>query len=57
MSRVGKNPVEVPEGVNVAIVGQQVTAKGKLGELSMTFSDDVDITQEANQVTVKARGT
>ena len=37
MSRVGKNSVEVPEGVNVAIVGQQVTAKGKLGELSMTF--------------------
>ena len=56
MSRIGKKPVEVPEGVNVAIVGQQVTAKGKLGELSMTFSDDVDITQEANQVVVKARG-
>jgi large subunit ribosomal protein L6 len=56
MSRVGKNPVEIPDGVNVAIVGQQVTAKGKLGELSMTFSDDVDITQEQNLITVKARG-
>ena len=48
MSRVGKNPVEVPEGVNVAIVGQQVTANGKLGELSMTFSDDIDIIQSWN---------
>jgi large subunit ribosomal protein L6 len=56
MSRVGKNPVEVPDGVNVAIFGQQVTAKGKLGELSMTFSDDVDITQKENKITVKARG-
>ena len=56
MSRVGKNPVEVPDGVNVAIVGQQVFAKGKLGELSMTFSDDVDITQEENLITVRGRG-
>jgi len=57
MSRIGKNPVEVPEGVDVAIVGQQVTAKGKRGELSFTLSDDVDITQEANQVVIKPRGT
>ena len=56
MSRVGKNPVEVPDGVNVAIFGQQIIAKGKLGELSMTFSDDVDITQEENLITVKIRG-
>jgi large subunit ribosomal protein L6 len=56
MSRVGKNPVEVPDGVNVAIVGQKVTAKGNLGELSMTFSDDVDITQEENLITVRSRG-
>lgn len=57
MSRIGKNPVELPEGVDVAIVGQQVTAKGKLGEMSFTFSDDVDISQEEKQVWVKPRGT
>ena len=56
MSRIGKNPVEVPSGVDVAIVGQQVTAKGKLGELSMTLTDDVDITREENLVWVKPRG-
>ena len=56
MSRVGKYPVEVADGVYVAIVGQQVTAKGKLGELSMTLSDDVDITQDVNLITVKPRG-
>jgi len=57
MSRIGKYPVEVPEGVDVAIVGQQVTAKGKRGELSFTLSDDVDISQEENKVVVKPRGT
>jgi len=56
MSRIGKNPVEVPEGVDIAIVGQQVTAKGKLGELSFTLSDDVDLSREENMVVVKPRG-
>ena len=57
MSRIGNNPVEVPEGVDVAVVGQQVTAKGKLGEISFTLSDDVDISREENKVLVKPRGT
>ena len=56
MSRIGKNPVEVPEGVDVAIVGQQVTAKGKLGEMSFTLSDEVDLSREENMVVVKPRG-
>jgi len=33
MSRIGMNPVEVPDDVEVVISGQQVTVKGKLGEL------------------------
>jgi large subunit ribosomal protein L6 len=57
MSRIGKNPVDLPEGVDVAIVGQQITAKGKLGEMSFIFSDDVDICREENQVLIKPRGT
>ena len=40
MSRVGKYPVIVPEGVNVAIEGNLVKASGKLGELSHTFDAD-----------------
>ena len=34
MSRIGKTPVEIPDGVSVDIAGQMVTVKGKLGELS-----------------------
>ena len=55
MSRIGKNPVAVPDGVSVNIVGPLVTAKGKLGELSAQFTDDVEVTQEDNLVYVKPR--
>jgi len=56
MSRIGKNPVEVPDGVNVDIAGQMVTAKGKQGELSATLVDEVEITQEGNLISVKPIG-
>lgn len=55
MSRVGKNAVNVPEGVSVAIAGNAVSAKGKLGELSVTLTDDVEIKQEGNLVWVTPR--
>ena len=43
MSRVGKYPVTVPSGVTVELNGNVVTAKGKLGELSVTLTDDVKV--------------
>ena len=55
MSRVGKTPVEIPDGVSVDIAGQVVTAKGKLGELSATLIDDVEIGQEGNLISVNIR--
>jgi len=55
MSRIGKNPVPLPDGVSVAIVDQTVTAKGKLGELSASFTDDVEIAQDGNVITVSPR--
>ena len=56
MSRVGQLPVPVPDGVDVQIVGQQVTAKGKLGQLSLDLSDVVEVERQDNQVLVKPRG-
>ena len=55
MSRVGKNPVEIPDGVSIDIAGQVVTAKGKLGELSATLIDDVEIGREGNLISVNIR--
>jgi large subunit ribosomal protein L6 len=53
MSRVGKNPVEVPSGVEIAIKGGLVSAKGKLGNLDFQATRDVEITQEDGKVWVK----
>jgi len=52
MSRVGKNPVAIPSGVSVEIANQVLKAKGKLGELSLPFSDRVKVNMDNNQVTV-----
>ena len=53
MSRVGKEPVEIPSGVELKIDGLMVTAKGKLGEQAMSLTDDVEVSQEGSTVTVK----
>jgi large subunit ribosomal protein L6 len=55
MSRVGKNPVKVPSGVTVNVSGQEVTAKGKLGQLSMILSKDVEALLDGDSVLVKPR--
>ena len=41
MSRIGKKPVAVPDGVEVQISGQQLTAKGKLGSLELSLHGEV----------------
>lgn len=51
MSRIGKSPITVPEGVTVEIKDNVITAKGKLGELSQTFSD-VEIILEDGTITL-----
>ena len=44
MSRIGKNPVAIPEGVDVQLQGQTVKVKGKLGELSLNVHDEIGVT-------------
>lgn len=55
MSRVGKNAVEVPDGVQVEVVGQLFKAKGKLGERSLRLADDIDLKINGRQVLVAPR--
>jgi large subunit ribosomal protein L6 len=55
MSRIGKSPVTVPDGIEIQIVDQLVRAKGKLGELSITLPREVAISQEDNLIWVKPR--
>jgi large subunit ribosomal protein L6 len=53
MSRVGKYPVEIPAGVQVAIANGLVTAKGRLGELKLPLTEQVEATVDGNKVAVK----
>ena len=52
MSRIGNNPIVVPEGVNVEIHSDSVKVSGKLGTLSQNF-DGVSVAKEENQLIVK----
>ena len=53
MSRIGKMPVAIPSGVEVAIDGSTVTVKGGKGELTRTFSDIMSIKVEDGNVIVE----
>jgi large subunit ribosomal protein L6 len=55
MSRIGKHPVEIPKGVTVAMAGRTITAKGKLGELKLDLSDEVDAAVSSDKITVTPR--
>ncbi|WP_222984887.1 50S ribosomal protein L6 [Flagellimonas meishanensis] len=50
MSRIGNNPVAIPEGVTVEVNDHMVTVKGKLGELSQEFSGVAVKVEDANVV-------
>jgi len=50
MSRIGKNPISIPAGVEVNINGNVVTVKGKLGELSQEITGDITVKIEDGAV-------
>ncbi|MGQ0676279.1 MAG: 50S ribosomal protein L6 [Rhodospirillales bacterium] len=50
MSRVGKYPVAVPQGVTVDVQGQRVKAKGKLGELTLVVDNEVEVKLDGGAV-------
>jgi large subunit ribosomal protein L6 len=52
MSRVGRKPIPVPQGVTVSIDGHSVTVKGPKGEMRGTFSEEITIAMENGEVLV-----
>jgi large subunit ribosomal protein L6 len=52
MSRVGKNPVAIPSGVEVQISGQTLSAKGSLGTLRLVVSNEVTAAVADGAVTI-----
>ena len=55
MSRIGKHAVPVPQGVQVQLAGQTLTAKGPKGELKLTVVDDLSVEVADGKISVKPR--
>lgn len=63
MSRIGNNPIAIPEGATVEIQDNLITVKGKLGELQQEFSDvavkvedgEVQVSRPSDSKTHKAK--
>lgn len=51
MSRIAKQPVEIPSGVELSINGRELSAKGPKGSLSITLHDSVVVKNEDNLLT------
>jgi large subunit ribosomal protein L6 len=54
MSRVAKNPVVVPSGVEVALAAGEISVKGPLGTLKQVLSGDVSVVREGDSLLCKA---
>ena len=52
MSRVGLNPISIPDGVTVSVSGSNVNIKGPKGELNQKFDTDFKVNIEDNTLTV-----
>ena len=52
MSRIGRMPVVVPSGVDVAINGREVTVQGPKGKLSLEIAEPIQVAQADGTITV-----
>ncbi len=55
MSRVAKNPVKLPAGVELKLAGQQLSVKGAKGALELTIHPAVEVSQEDGELRFAAR--
>jgi len=55
MSRVGKKAIEIPEGVEVKISGQNISVKGPKGALDFFFHWDVEVKLEGKEILVSVK--
>ncbi len=55
MSRIGKKPVEILDGVEVKIKGNVVSAKGPLGSQEVTIRPEISLKQEGKQIVLEPK--
>ncbi|UDF04317.1 50S ribosomal protein L6 [Asticcacaulis sp. AND118] len=56
MSRIGKKAIAVPKGVTITLDGQAITVKGPKGQLNWTVVEEIEVTHEADNLSVAPRG-
>ena len=52
MSRIGKKPVQLPDGIEADIVANQITIKGQKGQLNQTFPESVKLEKEDDKILI-----
>jgi large subunit ribosomal protein L6 len=52
MSRIGQNPISIPEGVKINLTKTQVNVSGKKGSLEFNFNNNIKISEKDNFLTV-----
>ncbi len=52
MSRIGKMPINIPDGVKVEVVDDKIVVTGKLGTLTRTHNKNITVKEENNQILV-----
>jgi large subunit ribosomal protein L6 len=55
MSRIGKQPLQIPSGVDLTIDGQNVSVKGPKGSLALAIAEPITISREDDGTVVVAR--
>ncbi|MDD5489544.1 MAG: 50S ribosomal protein L6 [Candidatus Moranbacteria bacterium] len=55
MSRIGKQSVAIPEGVDAKVSGQKISIKGPKGSLNFDFHDDVEVKVSEKEIRVSAK--
>lgn len=55
MSRIGKKPIAVPEGVDIEIGKKEVKAKGPKGELEVDIPEEIEVKKEGEEITVSEK--
>ena len=55
MSRVGKNPVQLPQGITANLAGQDLKVKGPKGELALVIHPNVEVKIDGSVITVAPR--
>lgn len=58
MSRIGKKPIAIPDGVKVSVAAQEISVEGKLGKVAWTHRPEVsvEVDDDSKQVVVTRRG-